>query len=270
MRTNFIIGVSASVSLAAVMVGCGGAQSQFIKAFSVKFIENDVQVTTEFAKAVPLNMELEVPVKNYGTVKLIPASGDKGFQIQTTLNSSAWIDKEFLSNPVNTLPSGAALPSFVSTSLGMKNVYKDKNFAANMYVGSQPEKKYLGASLELAFLGAKFPASLTLTQKIVDSSQREIGAVTLYGPKVDNGVVLVPGGLFFVTDVQLLSNQVKTSRFGQFAVTSVTHKIPLIPYDGVDVSSNDATTTREYKKPQKLLHLYKLFNISGREGGLID
>jgi hypothetical protein len=258
------VGLGAAVSLAVVVVGCGAGQSQFIKDFSVRFVDNDVTVSAEFSKAVPLNSELEVPIKNFGSIKLIPASADKGFQIQTTLNSSAWIDKELLNNKVSALPNGSSFPAFVTTDLALKNVSKGKQFSTNIYLGTVPAKKYLGAGIELQFLDSRFPSSLTLSQKILDANQREIGAVTLYGPLVKGGEVVAPGGLFFVTDVGLLKPA------AQFASTAVTKRIPLMPYDGVDVRASNSTVEREYKKPSNLLKLLNLFNAQGREHGVID
>jgi hypothetical protein len=260
---NFV-GVFASVSLATVIVGCGAAQSQFIKNFSVGFQNSNVQVTAEFSRSVPLNTELEVPVKNLGTLKLIPATDDKGFQIQTTLNTSAWLDIDLLKNKVNSLPNGTAFPAFVSTDLALKNISKSNQISTNLYLGTSLQKKYLGAGVELNFLGSKFPSSISLTQKIIDSNNKEIGAVTLYGPKVEGGVVKAPGGVFFVTDIGMLRPA------GQFAYSSPTKRIPLLPYDGVDVSANMDSVAREFKKQSKLLSLFNLFHSEGREAGLID
>lgn len=248
-----------------VTIGCGGAGSQeFLKSFTYGFQDSVAQVTAEFSTEVSLNVEMQYPLKQYGTLRFIPAEADKGFRIQAQVDLSVFADSEWLKiRPSRNLPNGQPFPSYITSELSQIKVGSTDKFNSSLYLGFKQDSRVVGAGLELKFLDSKFPEGLTISQKILDKDKRPLGVVTLYGPKLKNGAVEIPGGLFIATNVSDLQRY----RGQSFAFSDMESEGILTPYDRFDVAGPHSA---EYSDEVKLYGLFKMFKKEGRAAGMMD
>lgn len=256
------------MTLAGVLaVACGASVSQIVKSFSFNLEERRASLLTEFSTEVSLNMELAIPIKDFGWVRLIPADASHGFQIATDLDFSAFVDKSMMIGKTRTLPNGVTFPSFITTDMYSVELKKDQSLNTKLYLGTTAQKRYVGVGLELKFVDSRFPEGLSISQNLLDSAKRNIGVVSFYGPKMSNGQITVPGGIFVAADLNALGSQPKAQSFSVNTAGVEMQKVNLLPYDGFDVVGKDART---YKKPQEQLKLFSQFKSAGRQAGLVD
>lgn len=248
---NHITSGLALFSIGAVTTGCGtGEGQQLVRNFQWTLADNAVTLDTEFSTEVTLNVEVEVPVKEYGVIRFVPATAEKGFRIVTDLNLGAFVDSEILRlRKTATLPNGRPFHTFVASELNELRFKLPERPTAYGYFGLETGKRYLGAAVDLTFVDKEFPEGLSVSQQIVDSSQRVLGVVTLYGPQMENGTVKVPGGVFLVTNLSTLSH----GPSGQSA-------------GGLQPSPFEVTgpNASEYQNPNRLWKLFKLFRDRAR------
>jgi hypothetical protein len=257
---NSVLKSFAVSPLALLFVGCGSVEeSQFIKDLKVRATLEKVSVDAEFSPKIPLNTEFSAPIKNFGTVRFVPASDTQGFHIAADLDVKAFVDTDLLLKQVNTLPNGQPFPSFVQGKLAHVSLGGTGAVKGNLYLGLEQGKRYLGAGAELTFMDSRFPSGIGLSQKLIDSNKREIGVVTIYGPKVEGGVTKIPGGVFIATNTSLFVG----GKFNSAKLVSV----GTLPYDRIDVSGKDSD---KYQKPTAQFNLFKQFLEAGREAGVMN
>ncbi|MEN9529116.1 MAG: hypothetical protein RI932_989 [Pseudomonadota bacterium] len=248
-------------------VACGASVSQIVKSFSFNLEERKAQLLTEFSTEVALNMEVAIPIRNVGWVRLIPADSQHGFQIATDLDLAAFIDPTLTVGRTRTLPNGVSFPSYVSTDLYSVELNKEQNFNTRLYLGTSAEKKYVGVGLELKFVDSRFPEGLSISQNLQDGSKRNVGVVSFYGPKMSNGKIVAPGGIFIASDINALRGQSQAQGFTVSTAGVDMQSVRLTPYDGFDVQGNNART---YKRPDQQFRLFNQFKSAGRQAGLVD
>ncbi|NBO39206.1 hypothetical protein EBU99_11555 [bacterium] len=257
-----------ALTLAGVLtVACGASVSQIVKSFSFSLEERKAHLLTEFSTEVALNMEVGIPIKNLGTIRLIPADGSHGFQIATDIDFAAFLDKELTIGRTRTLPNGVTMPSYITTDLYSAELKRDTRMATKLYLGTSSDKRYVGVGLELNFVDSRFPEGLAISQTLQDGAKRNVGVVSFYGPKMSNGQMVAPGGIFVASDINSLRSASTVQSFAANAAGVEMNPVKLLPYDGFDVTGSNA---REYKRPQNQLKLFSMFKSSGRQAGLVD
>ncbi len=256
------------VTLTGVLaVACGASVSQIVKSFSFNLDERKAHLLTEFSTEIAMNMEVAIPIKNVGWVRLIPADENHGFQIATDIDFSAFVDKSLMIGRTSTLPNGVSFPSYVSTDLYSVELKSDQRMNTKLYLGTKSAKKYVGVGLELKFVDNRFPEGLAISQTLQDGARRDVGVVTFYGPKMKNGQMVAPGGIFIASDINKLQGQTTTESFTISSAGNELKPVTLLPYDGFDVEGKNART---YKRPDRQLKLFRHFQRAGRQAGLVD
>lgn len=256
------------VALTGVLaVACGASVSQIVKSFSFNLDERKAHLLTEFSTEIAMNMEIAIPIKDVGWVRLIPADANHGFQIATDIDFSAFVDKSLMIGRTSSLPNGVGFPSYVSTDLYSIELKSDQRMNTKLYLGTKASKKYVGVGLELKFVDTRFPEGLAISQNLQDGARRDVGVVTFYGPKMKDGQMVAPGGIFIASDLNTLKGQTVTESFTINSAGTDLKPVTLLPYDGFDVTGKDART---YKRPDRQLKLFKQFRSAGRQAGLVD
>lgn len=248
-------------------VACGASVSQIVKSFSFNLEERKAHLLTEFSTEVALNMEVAIPIKNMGWVRLIPADSQHGFQIATDIDLSAFMDQSLMVGRTRTLPNGVSLPSYISTDLYSVELKRDQSLNTRLYLGTSAEKKYVGVGLELKFVDSRFPEGLAISQNLQDGAKRNIGVVSFYGPKMNNGQIVAPGGIFIASDINALRGQSMAQGFTVNTAGVDMQQVKLLPYDGFDVAGKNSRT---YKRPDQQFRLFNQFKSAGRQAGLVD
>jgi hypothetical protein len=248
-------------------VACGASVSQIVKSFSFNLEERKAHLLTEFSTEVALNMEVAIPIKDVGWVRLIPADSQHGFQIATDIDFSAFVDSSLMIGRTRTLPNGVSFPSYVSTDLYSVELKRDQNMNTKLYLGTTGEKRYVGVGLELKFVDSRFPEGLAISQNLQDGAKRNVGVVSFYGPKMSNGKIVAPGGIFIASDINGLRGQSAAQGFTVSTAGTEMNPVSLLPYDGFDVVGKNART---FKRPEQQFKLFNQFKSAGRQAGLVD
>jgi len=193
------LGIFMSATLVA-LTSCGSEQESIVGKMGVSLQGQEAVLDVEFSERIALDLEATIPVSKYGSIGMYPANDTRGFLLQARVNLGAFTDQDLFKGVTNTLPSGSPFPSYISTSLARVRVSNSPTFAADIYLGTQPEKLYLGVGLELKFVSGWMPEGLTLTQNIKDKSGKVLGVVSMYGPK-NSASPAIPGGIFVASNI---------------------------------------------------------------------
>ena len=252
--------------VSAALVGCGADDSQIVQKFVYDVGDNDIEVGVEFNQSVEMNTDLIVPIKEYGEISLLAGNGEQGFRITAGLNLDALVDPDLMQvERTRLLPNGQPMSSYVMTDVARARFQPHKKIATSLYLGLEEEYMYVGVALELSFIDENFPAGLVISQRIRDSQNRMLGVVSVFGPKVEDGELVAPGGLFFITNVSDLIGYGEDAQ----SLSMLSHHADqsLVPDASAFISEPHRDTYSEAKNIRKLMKLYRR---QGREAGLID
>ncbi len=251
----------------AILLSCGPNDVQYVEKFEYDIQDNKIDMGVTFNSDFTLNTELTVPIKQYGTVSLVPSTDTTGFAIKTSLNMDVLLDPEIMAlERTRQLPSGQPMSSYVQTDVARLWIKNSDQVATSVYFGLDIDHAYIGTAVELGFMGKDFPAGLILAQRIRDHKNRMLGVVAVFGPRMNGETVEVPGGIFFITNTTDLYNYIKEALDG---------KQPMKMGDGKDQSSliyNDPTEAfpKKYQDPLKQLNLFKEFKERGKKAGMVN
>ena len=246
-----------------MLSGCGSAEDQqFIKNLSYNIELEHSSIEAEFSEQVDINIEMHRALGEYGTMSFFPSDGVKGFRIAIEIDHSAFLDDKMIPKTTNRLPNGTLFPRYVEGSLGQLSVHNSEKFAAYLYLGLSEEKKYVGSAIALNFIDDSFPSGLTISQYIKNKQGQTIGAVSLYGPKLKDGKLVEPGGIFFVSNI----NDLKGTP-GLMAVNSDGLNVAYL--DAEDGFIVDGPNSRKYDSDRELYKLFKKFKKEGRKDGTL-
>lgn len=263
-------------------ISCGDSEVQYIQSFKYNVENNQISVELEFNRDLTLNTDVIVPILEYGSVSLFSSDEEHGLRIAAALNMDAFVDSRILRlERTRKLPNGQPMSTYVTTDVARLWVRATKNakVAASAYLGLDPEKVYVGTSVELSFLDANFPQGLVLSQRIRDDRGRMLGVITLFGPEVENKKVIAPGGVFFITNASDLAAYIQHDKEAgeqPAAEASIASFIgddnaPMLMFGGI-LTPEEKTyvNTPEYEKKEKQAELLQLYNTLGRQSGLVD
>lgn len=186
------------------LAACGESE-KYIDHFSVSSTVDSFNVAAVFSQNYEIEGEASVAFKNYGSIFIGP-NADQFFTIELSLNYAVFFDGELI--PVTTLPTGMRFPSIVTTTL-YSVVLKDDpgqwkiiGYFARQNNPAQVAKTLVGIAIQIGEIGTTFPTA-TLTQNYFNDAHKQVASFTVYGPKLDsNNKVLVPGGIFFISDLK--------------------------------------------------------------------
>ena len=190
------------------MSSCGTMGESILKDVIYHIDGKEVEVGIEFDNFLDLNLDLLIPVNDYGSIGFSPSRDMSGAILSFFLDLKILKDEKLIESMKKTrkLPNGSKMSSYIETDLLWLKLAKKKRVRPSVYLGTEKTDFYLGVALELEFLDDSFPERLSLSQRFVDSENRPVAVVTLYGPSLKrNGDVKVPGGIFFATNVSDLS-----------------------------------------------------------------
>lgn len=241
------------------LLGCGSEEPQYLKHFVYDVKDNAVTLEAEFSSDMSFNTDLIVPVLEYGEVSMIANNDQYGFRLRTTLNMDALLDPEILSlSRTRKLPNQQPMSPYVETDLGRLRIRASDDVAASVYFGLEPDKFYLGSSVELNFIDEDFPAGLVMSQRIRDGRGRMLAVVSLYGPKLDDqGNLLAPGGLMVISNVSDLKRYLEEN-------PGAGQKIKLKPETATWVNQ------KEFEKKLSQYKLMQLYQEKGKNAGYVD
>lgn len=242
---------------------CGSSDESIVKDILYNIDDNQVDVGVEFEDVLELELELSVPIKKYGSLDFIPAGRKSGFILGFSLDLSIFNDDDMLSlKKTRKLPNGQRMSRYVDTELIWLRFKKSNKIRPSLYLGAEVENYYLGAAIELGFMDDDFPANLTISQRLKNPENQPIGVITLYGPKVEDDKIKVPGGLFFATNISDLieyseeDNNAQKLDSGQLKFETINEPIE-VRKDGHLIEMSDEEIYKLAKKFNKRL---KKFN----------
>lgn len=140
--------------------------------------------------------------KDVGSVVLSPESPAQGFGLGVNLNTQAFLRETWVDfKEVNALPTGAPFPGWMAgpvvdvTSPELNRGGVDYHFL----LGTRSQY-YVGAAGLIHAIDERFPA-INIGYTFYDKQGRVVVGFQFFGPKVENGRAVVPGGIFIGTNL---------------------------------------------------------------------
>lgn len=247
-----------------IILSCGADQPSIVKSFSYNIQNNIVSFQVEFSQNIELNTEFNIPILDYGSFLLTPPASGNGFIIGGTLNLD-YINDERLATLSKTrlLPNAQAMSTYVTEDVARIRIKDTDQIYSDVYLGMDNQHMYLGTALELEYIDQNFPAGLVVSGRISDAKKNTVGVITVFGPNVQNGHMISPGGIFFITNV---SDLIKYNPTGATIRPAAIHDTR----DFKDTVEINAPYRREYSDPFKLYKLLEDMRKAGEEAGYID
>ncbi len=257
---------------AATLIACGafllpeacgptGEPNSVITAFNVGMTDQDIKLDMVFSDQFQLNMDAMIPIINnftgvrYGEVDLVTNPGGSGFTLSLAVDRSQLPQFGELVEFEQTqkLPNGQPMSNYINAPLYRLTFHPNPEIEVSIYLGPTKDNFYLGAAVGFAFMDQNFPPELVLTQLIQDKEKRKVAAASIFGPKIQTGMVLAHGGLFIATNINKLIEYYPPVTTNP----SIAKSIPLQPYSKLDVQGPNAVF---YRNPHNLLPLLNKFN----------
>jgi hypothetical protein len=244
-----------------IIFGCKDHPS-FIEAIEYSVDECFFNLDVEFNNEIELNTELNIPVKDYGYVRLTPGQDDLGFVLGFSLNLKIIEDQEITKiTRTNKLPNGQRMSRYVKKKLYKITINNSPHIKTSLYLGPDSEHLYLGTAIEIKAIDENFPEGLSLTTRIRDNKKRSLGSVTFFGPKIEDEKLENPGGFFFVSNVTDLLSYMKED-------SSKRTKQHVILDKKLEITQNNHPLNRKQSRKiiQKILAKIKTINQENKSG----
>lgn len=233
----------------------------FLDHVDVVFEQGRASLSLEFFADLKLQLNAFAALEPYGFIQFAASTVDRGFVINSDLHVDIFRDPKYQKTIVDSLPNGTPFPSYVGSPLAAHDFHWSPQWTGTLYLGQDPGKRLFGASVNLSFVDKQFPKGLNITQTIRDGRDAIIGAVTFFGPRVnDLGRVVHPGGVFVVVNL----NDLVTYGTDRGSVT-VQQRVPIVVEGPLEIHNPGGADV----SPQALLRLYEQTFAAGRESGLL-
>lgn len=245
------------------LLSCGNKKDQVIRKVTYELNDQYFNMNLEFNADVELNTEFIVPVKDYGFVHLYPPIEEKGFTLGFSLSLDIVYDSEIASlNKTIKLPNGQRMARYVSTDVAELKIDSSEKVNTYFYVGLDPDKFYLGTAIELFFMDQDFPSELVITQRLRDDKKRSIGVISLYGPKIDDGEMISPGGVFFMTNVTDLVEYSKEDKGDiEEHLIQLLSKVVHFPGSDIETFKSGHKVRLKRKDLEKVIAMFKKYSL---------
>lgn len=246
-----------------VLLGCGSDGQQILKSFTFNVGNNVLSFDLQFNQNVELNTAFTIPILNYGSVTLTPPADGNGFIIGGTLNLNYIYDGDLVRlSKTRLLPNGQRMPTYVTQDVAQIRIKEADMIYSDIYLGLDLDHMYLGTALELGYIDQNFPAGLVISVWIKDKQNRTLGVISIFGPHVENGKMISPGGFAFMTNVSdLIKYYPNGGRVLPKAIEDMSTFKSLVQVN--------QQYKREYSDPLKLNHLIQQMRKSGQDAGYV-
>jgi hypothetical protein len=230
--------------------------------------DNVFDFEIEFKPEVEMNMELQVPIKNYGAIRFGPGRGP-GLMMGAYMDLSVLQDNDIVfAEKTRRLPNGQPMSHYVSTDLSRLYFEINENVTMSFYIGPNIDHLYFGTALQLSFIDEDFPTGFYITQWIYDTERRPVAIATFFGPDVENDELVSPGGFFVMTNITDLIDYYGEQRLtSNIAALEQPHHILLAPRAQTYINSEPVTNLRQR---QDIERLWAKFQTKAREAGMAD
>lgn len=199
MNRSFI----ALTVVAGLFLSTGCQQNDTPATFSITVPQpNTLETSITLTKHYGINLTGNFPILQYGSIFLNGEAPDHGFNFGFTLNTAAFLQQSWVNyQEVSTLPTGDAFPSW-QTGPVVDVIIPPANTNAvdwHFYFGTHGQF-YMGVASVIHGIDANFPA-VRLEYSFYDNQGRVIIGLVFFGPKVTNGHLDSPGGIFVGTNI---------------------------------------------------------------------
>lgn len=252
--------------LSGVLVACGGDQQQVVRSFSYEITNNILGLELEFTQNIEINTELYIPILDYGTFILTPPIGNRGMILAGNVDLDYIFDARLPRiEKTRDLPNGRPMSSYITDDLARIRLEHTDKIHSNVYIGSDSERMFLGTAIELGYIDENFPPGLVISFRIQDPDKRNLGILSLFGPKLRNGELVEPGGFFFASNVNDLV------RYNPTGEPSFTVPMPVYNRETFEeLIEIQEPYTKKYSDPLRLQRLLNQFREAGYEAGYVD
>ncbi len=202
--------VLATTLLSAVAIFGTGCNSNVIDKVSFSVAPNlqSVRVALEFTSSIKTDIGGTYAVKNYGYLFAAPNTTDTPFTVGLDLNLEVVNDADYIHyTPTTTLPSGDPLPSLINRALAQIQLEKPVGQKFDVYgfvdiLG----REWLGTAVIISIPElVNFPTGLAISQSFLKDKQGNPRATAVvFAPRIENGKVIVPGGVAVFANVAAL------------------------------------------------------------------
>ena len=208
MKNDFISKISICFglfSLAAASTSCAPDGSSVASGFTYKITTTTATYDLDLAIGLNLNESADIPIGDLGRFSFAPAVTGSGIHLSASLDYAA-LKQSSLDGMTSgrLLPNGQLMSSYVQEDLLRMALPLKNGLKLDAYVGPEAGQHYLGFAIEIPFIGREFPLGLTVSQRLLDPKGRPIGVATIYGPGNAADGSLIPGGVFFVSNLSQL------------------------------------------------------------------
>jgi hypothetical protein len=246
------------------LFACGdGGQPQVVQKFVYDVSNDTLDLSVQLSKDLSLNTDFVVPIKNYGELRVTASNPAQGVTIGGKLNVAAFLDPAFIVlERTRKLPNNQPMSSYITTDVARLRIKIQDQVASSVYLGTDSQKMYFGTAIELGFMGANFPQGLVISQYIRDTKQRMLGVITVYGPEIQNGQVIHPGGIFLMTNITDLAGYIKAAKGTQ---ETFADRSRLYPDDSTYINE---PYRRHLSNPRNLYNLMQTYKQDSKNAGL--
>lgn len=164
--------------------------------------ENEIRFQAQLMKRYGIGLDTEFDIKDYGSIFVTPENSQGGFGFGFQFNSRVFDHDEWFGyQEVEALPTGAAFPFWVSGKVMDIEVppVNSKPIDWHLYVGTRGQMT-LGLAAVIHEINGRFP-DVDLQYTFYDKKGHVILGLMFFGPEMNGGALVSPGGIFVGTDL---------------------------------------------------------------------
>lgn len=180
-----------------------------------------------------LNGQILIPP--YGDLYFLPGDETRGFRMGGRLDLNAFLPESWEFNEVSRLPTGAFFPPFVQHPLVEVPLSDD----LNAYFGVRGQRAF---GIAWSFIRST-STPIGIGADYYDSNGNRVLGALFYPPVVQNGEVVIPGGLFLATDFS------PYTKSGKIPLAGALRVVPYVIEGGVirEFRETDSKTLQFYQ-----------------------
>ncbi|MGE4233572.1 MAG: hypothetical protein AB7F43_09615 [Bacteriovoracia bacterium] len=211
--------------LASCFLGC---EDPIINNFQYSIPANleTLSVTAVFSDALDIDAGGTFPVLSFGQIEVYQKTSSNPFRVGFRLNLDVMNQlDQFIYKATTTMPSGMPFPNPIRNRALAEIEFAQsisKDIEPLLYIDlADNGRQWLGAAALFPFIDEGFPEGVTVSQGFLEDANKIPRAiVSVFGPKLQDGKVVNPGGVaVFVNIVSLVgmvrsTGKIKQMQFG--------------------------------------------------------